>query len=66
MKKKELDSLFNSLDTFELGLMFPGEYEETLESADPGVNINTFIREVKAMWKNLSLEEKMELYEQFK
>jgi hypothetical protein len=66
MKKKELDSWFNSLDTFELGLMFPGEYEETLESADPGVNINTFVREVKAMWKNLSLEEKMELYEQFK
>jgi hypothetical protein len=66
MKKKELDSWFNSLDTFELGLMFPGEYEETLESADPGVNINSFVREVKAMWKNLSLEEKMELYEQFK
>lgn len=66
MKKKELDSWFNSLDTFELGLMFPGEYEETLESTDPGVNINSFVREVKAMWKNLSLEEKMELYEQFK
>jgi hypothetical protein len=46
--------------------MFPDEYEETMASADPGVNINTFVREVKAMWKNLSLEEKIELYEQYK
>ena len=66
MKKKELDSWFNGLDTYELGFMFPGEYEETMASADPKVNINTFVREVKAMWKNLSLEEKMELYEQYK
>ncbi|MBQ1748375.1 MAG: hypothetical protein II041_06785 [Bacteroidales bacterium] len=66
MKKKELDSWFNSLDSYELGFMFPGEYEETMASADPGVNINTFVREVKAMWKNLSLEEKIELYEQYK
>ena len=66
MKKKELDSWFNNLDSFELGLMFPGEYEEAMESTDPKVNINSFIREVKAMWKNLSLEEKVELYEQYK
>ena len=46
MKKKELDSWFNSLDSYELGFMF--------------------VREVKAMWKNLSLEEKIELYEQYK
>jgi hypothetical protein len=46
--------------------MFPDEYEETMASADPGVNINTFVREVKVMWKNLSLEEKIELYEQYK
>lgn len=66
MKKKELDSWFNSLDSYELGFMFPDEYEETMASTDPGVNINTFVREVKAMWKNLSLEEKIKLYEQYK
>lgn len=66
MSAKELDKWFNNLDSFELGIMFPGEYEEAMESADPSVNINTFIKEAKQMWKRLSKEQKEELYNEYK
>lgn len=66
MSIKELNSWFNSLDSFELEIMFPGEFTKTMESADPSVNINTFYKEVKALWKSMSKEEKENLYEQFK
>lgn len=66
MSAKELDKWFNNLDSFELGFMFPGEYEEAMESADPGVNINTFIKDIKKMWKGMSKEQKEKLYNQFK
>lgn len=66
MSTKELDKWFNNLDSFELGIMFPGEYEEAMESADPSVNINTFVKDVKQTWKRLSKEKKEELYNEYK
>ena len=66
MSIKELNSWFNSLDSFELEIMFPGEFTKTMESANPNVNVNTFYKEVKALWKSMSKEEKENLYEQFK
>ena len=66
MSQKELDKWFNNLDSFELGIMFPGEYEEAMESADPGVNINTFVKDCKQTWKRLSKEKKEELYNEYK
>lgn len=66
MSAKELDKWFNNLDSFELGIMFPGEYEEAMESADPSVNINTFVKDVKQMWRGMSKEQKEELYNEYK
>lgn len=66
MTHKELNKWFKQLDSFELGFMFPGEYSEVMESADPSVNINTFIKEVREMWDEMTLEEKQELYNQYK
>lgn len=63
MTQKQLDSWFNNLDSFELAELFPSLYEETMLSADPGVNINTFIKEAKSDWKNMSKEQKEELYD---
>jgi hypothetical protein len=62
MTQKELDKWFNSLESFELAEIFPGTYEEVMESADPTVNINTFVKEVKSDWKNMSKEQKEEYY----
>ena len=42
------------------------EYEKAMESADPKVNINTFVKDCKAQWKAMSKEQKEELYNQFK
>lgn len=65
MTQKQLDSWFKNLDSFELAELFPSLYEETMLSADPGVNINTFIKEVKSDWKNMSKEQKEELYKMY-
>jgi len=66
MSKKSLNDWFNSLDSYELGIIFSEEYEEAMESADPKVNINTFIRDCKAAWRNMSNEEKEEIYNSYK
>lgn len=66
MSIKELDTWFNGLDSFELGLIFSSEYEKAMESADPKVNINTFVRDCKVQWKKMSKEQKEELYDQYK
>lgn len=62
MKTKELNEWFNNLDTEELALIFPFEYEDTMKSCDPGVNINTFYKEAKRMWRAMSKEEKERHY----
>ena len=65
MNQKQLDSWFKNLDSFELAELFPSLYEEIMMSADPGVNINTFIKEAKSDWKNMSKEQKEELYKMY-
>lgn len=66
MSVKELNTWFNNLDSYELGFIFESEYEKAMESADPKVNINTFVKDCKAQWKAMSKEQKEELYNQFK
>ena len=66
MTQKELDYWFRNLDSSELGKIFPSMYEDALMSADPDVNINTFIKEAKADWKRMSKEEKERLYNEYK
>lgn len=62
MSQKELDTWFRNLDSFELAEIFPSQYEEAMESADPAVNINTFVREMRADWKRMTKEQKEELH----
>lgn len=62
MTQKELDKWFNNLNAEELAQIFPSLYEETMASADPSVNINTFYREAKSDWKGMTKEEKEQYY----
>lgn len=62
MTQKELDKWFNSLESFELAEIFPSLYEQTMESADPTVNINTFVKEAKNRWKGMTKEMKEDYY----
>ena len=64
MTQKELDHWFNSLDSFEIAEILPSLYEEVMESADPSVNINTFVKEAKGVWKEMSKEDKESYYHQ--
>lgn len=61
---KELNKWFNTLDTDTLTYLFFSEWEEVMESCDPDVNINTFYKEVKSIWKGLPKQEKMDIYDQ--
>ena len=62
MSQKELDTWFRNLDSFELAEIVPSQYEKAMESADPAVNINTFVREMRADWKRMTKEQKEELH----
>lgn len=62
MSTKDLNTWFNNLDSYDLSLLFPGEFEDAMMSADPDENINTFIDEAKAHWKCMDKEEKIRLY----
>jgi hypothetical protein len=62
MTQKELDKWFNNLSSEEMAEAFPSLYEEVMMSADPCVNINTFYKEAKSDWKNMTKEEKEYLY----
>ena len=64
MSVKELNKWFNTLDTDILAYLFLSEYEEVMESCDPDVNINTFHKEVKSIWKGLPKQEKIDIYDQ--
>lgn len=65
--KKELNIWFKSLDSLTLSYIFPGLYEEIMESADPKrCTINHFYKEAKELWKGMSYEKQEEIYEQFK
>ena len=60
--ERKLNKWFKNLDSSELANIFPSEFEHTMMSADPDVNINTFIDECKEYWKGLSIEEKEHMY----
>lgn len=62
MSQKELNSWFNSLDSYDLSLLFPSEFEDNMMSADPDDGIDNFIDEARAHWKSLSKDEKIRLY----
>lgn len=62
MSLMKLNSWFRNLDTDKLAFLFAREYNEVMESADPKVNINTFYKEVKSIWKGMSKQEKFDLY----
>lgn len=62
MSLMKLNSWFRDLDTDKLAFLFTREYNEVMESADPKVNINTFYKEVKSIWKGMSKQEKFDLY----
>jgi hypothetical protein len=63
---KEMNNWFKGLDSLTMAFIFPGLYHEIMESADPSVNINTFVKEAKEKWNNLPEEEKSKLYTQYK
>ena len=62
MTRKELDSWFNELDSSEIAKIFPSKYEKAIMSADPDVNINTFLKNAKSDWKLLPKEEKERIF----
>lgn len=62
MTQKELDKWFNSLESFQLAEIFPSLYEQTMESANPKVNINTFVKEAKNRWKTMTKKMKEDYY----
>lgn len=66
MSIKALNSWFNNLDSNVLAYLFYSEYEDAMESCDPDVDINSFYKEVKSIWKGMSKEQKLELYNQAK
>lgn len=64
-RERKLNKWFKNLDTSELANIFSIEFEHTMMSADPEVNINTFIDECKKYWNGLSIEEKEHIYLKF-
>ncbi len=69
MKKKltEINNWFKTLDSLDLSFIFSRLYEEIMESADPGrCTINHFLKEVKADWKEMTLEQKEKIYNEYK
>lgn len=69
MKKKltEINAWFKTLDSLDLSYIFSSLYEEIMESADPGrCTINHFLKEVKADWKEMTLEQKEKIYNEYK
>lgn len=57
-----LERWFKDLDSDDKAFLFPGLYSEIMESADPTVNINTFYREVRDIWKGMSWTDKKKCY----
>ena len=69
MKKKfaEINVWFKNLDSIDLSYIFSSLYEEIMESADPKCcTINHFLKEVKAEWKEMSIEQKEKIYNEYK
>ena len=58
MTERELNRRFNRMNSSELAAVFPSIYEKTMASADPAVNINTFIKEARLQWKTMPKEQK--------
>ena len=58
MTERELNRRFNRMNSSELASVFPSLYERTMASADPAVNINTFVREARLLWKTMPKEQK--------
>lgn len=69
MKKKltEINAWFKNLDSLDLSYIFSSLYEEIMESADPmRCTINQFLKEVKAEWKKMGIEQKEKIYNEYK
>lgn len=67
MKTKDINKWFKNLDSYEIGLMFPGLYSEIMESADPQRRtVNHFLKEAKQAWNEMTPEEKEEMYNEYK
>ena len=69
MKKKltEINTWFKNLNSVDLSNIFSSLYEEIMKSADPGrCTINHFLKEVKAEWKEMSVEQKEKIYNEYK
>lgn len=64
ISEAKLNKWFRGLDTNELAMIFPGEYDEVMMSADPDVNINTFYKEVRKTWNTMTVNEKTGIYEE--
>lgn len=66
MTKKEINSWFKNLDTLELSFIFSFLYEEIMESADPKrCTVNHFHKEAKEIWKNMTDDQRMKIWEEY-
>ena len=64
ISETKLNKWFRSLDSEELAMIFPGEYDEVIMSADPDVNINTFYKEARRSWNLMTTSEKTRIYKE--
>ena len=64
ISETKLNKWFRGLDSYDLAMIFPGEYEEVMMSADPDVNINTFYKEARRTWNLMSVSEKTRIYKE--
>lgn len=64
ISEAKLNKWFRGLDSEELAMIFPGEYDEVMMSADPSININTFYKEVRRTWNLMPVSEKTRIYKE--
>ena len=64
ISETKLNKWFRGLDSEELAMIFPGEYDEAMISADPDVNINTFYKEARRSWNLMPVSEKTRIYKE--
>lgn len=59
-----LDRWFDSLNSLTIAYILAGLYEEMMGSAEPGRDVNSFLKEAKKTWKRMPLEEKWKKYDE--
>ena len=66
-KLTEINAWFKTLDSLDLSYIFSSLYEEIMESADPKrCTVNHFLKEVKAEWNEMSIDQKEKIYNEYK